>query len=247
MNISFGLPVANLSMISPFQLDKLIGKQNAKTSLIEYGGGGYYYPDNFGENKNRTELLNSIAAKIGVHMRQHRTKVLGLICDQVTSAKAKEAFQAYISKNDELIGIVALQYTPYAGGNGEIMWFKNSKGMDIPVITARYAIWNHGARNFANEGTPAYIAGKINTLAQGSTSTQTLTLVHAWSEFRDIGDSNDPLAENNNGDTRGITPVQWCVRRLDKKVKVVNVEELIWQARMQHNKAQMQEYLSKVF
>ncbi|RFS20067.1 hypothetical protein DVR12_20315 [Chitinophaga silvatica] len=247
MNISFGLPVANLSMISPFQLDKLIGLQNAKTSLIEYGGGGYYYPDNFGESKNRTELLNAIASKIGIHMRQHRTKVLGLICDQVTSAKSKEAFQAYISKNDELIGIVALQYTPYAGGNGETMWFKNSKGIDIPVITARYSIWNHGGQNMSNEGTPAYIASKINSLAQGNTSTQTLTMVHAWSDFRDIGDSNDPLAENQNGNTRGITPIQWCVRRLDKKVKVVNVEELIWQARMQHNKQQTKEYLSKVF
>ncbi len=114
---------------------------------MEYGGGGYYYPDNFGELKNRTELLNMIATKIGSHMRQHRTKVLGLICGDVVSAKSKEAYQAYISKNDQLAGIVAIQYTPMRVATERSCRFKNDAGVDIPVITARYSIWNHGAQN----------------------------------------------------------------------------------------------------
>ena len=247
INMSYGLPVANLSMLSPYQLDRLMGQQHQSASYVEYGGGGYYYPDNFGELKNRPQLLEQIASKVGSHMRQHRTKVLGLICGDVTSAKSKEAFQAYINKNDQLIGIVALQYTPYAGGNGEIMWFKNSQGIDIPVITARYSIWNHGAQNLANEGTPAYIAGKINALSAGNTKTHTLTMVHAWSNFKDIGASNDPLLENQNGDTRGITPATWCAKRLNENVKVVNVEELIWQTRMHHRADQTKEFLKKYF
>lgn len=248
IKMSYGLPVANLSMISPYQLDRLLGMQHENNSVIEYGGGGYYYPDNFGDLKNRPELLNSIATKISSHMRQHRTKVLGLICENVTSAKAKEAYQAYISKNDQLEGVVALQYTPYAGGNGEIMWFKNAKGMEIPVITAKYSIWNHGAQNLPNEGTPAYISGKINEQTNGAAKTShTLTMVHAWSNFKDIGASVDPLAENQGGNVRGITPVTWCAKRLNDKVKVVNVEELIWQARMKFRPDQTKAYLNKVF
>lgn len=247
INMSYGLPVANLSMLSPFQLERLIGMQHQNTSLVEYGGGGYYYPDNFGDLKNRPQLLEQMATKIGSHMRQHRTKVLGLICGEVSSAKAKEAYQAYINKNDQLIGIVALQYTPYAGGNGEIMWFKNSKGVDIPVITARYSIWNHGGQNRPNEGTPAYIASKINALAAGAEQTHSLTMVHAWSEFKDIGTSTDPLAENQGGDVRGVTPATWCAKRLNEKVKVVNVEELIWQVRMHFRPEQTKEFLTKYF
>jgi hypothetical protein len=247
INMSYGLPVANLSMFSPYQLDRLMSAQHQNTSLVEYGGGGYYYPDNFGELKNRNELLKQMATKIGSHMRQHRTKVLGLICSDVVSAKAKEAYQAYISENDQLTGIVAVQYTPYAGGNGEVMWFKNSKGMDIPVITARYSIWNHGSQNHASEGTPAYIASKINALTAGAEKTHTLTMVHAWSSFKDIGTSNDPLAENNGGNQRGVTPASWCAKRLNENVKVVNVEELIWQLRMKQRPEQTKEFLKQYF
>ncbi|WP_127124840.1 GxGYxYP domain-containing protein [Pseudoflavitalea rhizosphaerae] len=247
INMSYGLPVANLGMLSPYQLERLMGAQHQSASLVEYGGGGYYYPDNFGELKNRTELLNMIATKIGSHMRQHRTKVLGLICGDVVSAKSKEAYQAYINNNDQLAGIVAVQYTPYAGGNGEIMWFRNKQGVDIPVITARYSIWNHGAQNHASEGTPAYIASKINSLAAGNEKTHTLTMVHAWSSFKDIGNSTDPLAENNGGDQRGVTPATWCARRLNENVKVVNVEELIWQVRMKYRPEQTKEFLNKYF
>lgn len=247
LKMSFGLPVANLSMISPYQLDQIFSEQVPNNTLIEFGGGGYYYPDNFGDNKDRTELLDGIAQKVGAHMRQHRVKVLGLLCQDVLSTEAQEAYQAYITNNSQLIGIVAVQYSPYAGGEGQVMWFTNSEGIDIPVVTVRYALWNHGSSNLTNQGTPTYIAGKINELSTTDSTSYSVVAVHAWSEFSDIGTSTDPLAENVGGSTAGPEVVSWCKNKLNSNVKVVNVEELIWQLRMHERKEQTKNILSTYF
>ena len=245
LKMSFGIPVSNLSMISPFQLEKIFNEQKPTNTLIEYGGGGYYYPDNFGVDENRPELLTGIAKKVASHMRQHRVKVLGLICKDVKSVESQEAFKAYVENNDQLIGIIAIQYAPYSGGNGDVMWFTNTQGFDIPVITARYSIWNFGDHNKYNDGTPTYIAQKINELAEQSISPAfSLVAVHAWSKFKDIGNSMDPLAENIGGNEAGPVPASWCKRKINSKTKVVNVEELIWQLRMHKKPKQTTDFLS---
>jgi hypothetical protein len=230
--ISFGLPVCNLATMIPDQLTRLLENQAPSNSIIEYGGAGYLYADDFASNTDRTALLEKHAAMLAAHMRQRRVKILGLFCNDVASDAAKEAYQTYISQNDRLTGIIAVQYSPYAGGNGEVFWFQNTEGTNIPVITTRYSIWNLG-RNTSNEGTPAFVASKINELASTDKSTFSLVSVHAWSAFADIGDSNDLTAENTNGSYYGATPASWCMKRLNKNIKVVNTEELIWQLRMQ--------------
>jgi hypothetical protein len=244
--MAYGLPIANLSMIAPFQLNKIISEQIPGNSLIEFGGGGYTYVDNFADTKNRSEILNNLTIQVGNHMRQHQVNVLGLFSDNVVSEKSKEAYQAYIQNNDELIGIIAIQYDPYAGGDGQIMWFKNSKGYDIPVVTTRYSIWNFGNKNTRNQGTPSFVASKINS-APIESSPFSLVAVHAWSRFADIGESNDLLAENTNGTKSGATPVSWCQRRLNADVKVVNVEELIWQLRMRERTEQTKQFLAEYY
>lgn len=42
--------------------------------------------------------------------------------------------------NDPDEGIVVLQYSPYAGGEGEVLG-DNKAGYDIPVITVKYSLW----------------------------------------------------------------------------------------------------------
>ena len=232
--MTFGFPVMNLSMISPGQYAWLLGKQHPDVALMESLGGGYYYADHFGETKDRAALLDSIAAKVGIHMRQHRNKVLALVCMDVDSEEAKRAYEAYVRNNDELIGIVVIQYTPYAGGNGEIFWFENARGLHIPVLTVRYSIWNYGPGiNGELEGTPAYIASKYNDLARNSEPTFSVTSVHAWSTFTNTNGSADLTSENEpGGSVRGVESALQCMERLDPSVRIVNVEELIWQLRM---------------
>lgn len=232
--ISFGIPASNLSTMIPDLLSTLFAEQSPSNSMIEFGGNGYFYADDLAANlpAKRTELLNNHAQIISDNLRQRNIKLLGLFCNDVKSENAKQAYQAYISKNDQLVGVIAVQYTPYAGGNGEIMWFKNSKGINIPVVTVRYSIWNMGNSNSASEGTPAFIASKINSLSNASKSTFSMVAVHAWSAFSDIGESTSLTDENKNGTAYGATPVSWCVKRLNKKIRVVNAEEFFWQLRM---------------
>jgi len=162
IKMSFGLPVDNLSMIAPAMLKVLFDKQGSKTSIVQTFGGGYNYADNFGETSNRKGSLDKISKAIASHMRQHRVKVLALIAKDVRSVASVEAYQAYVDANDQLEGIIAVQYSPYAGGEGDIIWVTNSRGYDIPIVTIKYSIWNFGNSNNLREGTPTYIANKLN-------------------------------------------------------------------------------------
>lgn len=233
--MTFGYPVANLSMICPAQNGYLLEKQDPASSIMESFGGGYYYADEFAMLKDRPAVLDRLAKNVAAHMRQHRNNVLALVCMDVDSEAAREAYSSFIKNNDRLIGIVVIQYTPYAGGNGEIFWFENADGIRIPVITVRYSIWNYGeGRNGENEGTPAYIASKYNALASSSSEkTFSVTSVHAWSSFTRIDSDTDLTGENAEGGTvRGVESAELCQNRLDENIKVVNIEELIWQLRM---------------
>ena len=228
--MSFGLPVFGLSMVAPSQLDNLIGQQNANSTLMENFGGGYYYVDEYGERTNRKERLKEIAANTATYMQGRNCNVLGLFATNCKGGAAKEAYQEYISANNKLEGIIVVQYAPYAGGEGEIFWFKNSDGYDIPVITVRYSIWRFD-QNQSNQGTPAYIASKINN-HKGPTFSA--VCVHAWSRFSDLGEySNDPIAEaRGDGNIVGASAAKQCTRRLNESAQVVNIQELIWQVRM---------------
>lgn len=242
---SFGMPIGNLSMIAPSQLDNLLNMQKRESSIIESLGGGYYYIDQFGETANRQSVLKKQSEMIAKHMRQRNSKLLNVIAMDCKSEAAKEAYQAYIEANNQLEGIIAIQYAPYAGGEGEIYWFKNSDGYDIPVVTVRYSIWNFGDRNDTSQGTPAFVASKLN--ANGE-QTFSAVCVHSWSRFKDIGESDDLLAENdNNGDIIGAGAAKQCVKRLDESIRVVNMQELVWQLRMKYHPDETKKYLSEVF
>lgn len=179
-------------------------------------------------------------------MRQHRVKILGLVAKDVDSDAAKEAYAEYIAANDQLEGIVVIQYSPYAGGEGQIMWFENTKGYKIPVVTVRYSIWNFGQNNQEREGTPAYIASKINSDSRENPFT--VVSVHAWSKFTDTGGSDDPVAEAaEGGEVVGAGAAKLCMGRLNSDVKVVNLQELIWRIRMYYEPEQTLEILSKIY
>jgi hypothetical protein len=237
MKMSFGLPVDNLSMIAPSMLGSLLDNQGRNTSIVQTFGGGYNYADNFGVDIGRSESLKKISEGIAAHMRQHRIKVLGLIAKDVRSNASIEAYQAYVDANDQLEGIIAVQYTPYAGGEGDVVWITNSKGYDIPVITVKYSLWNFNGNNHAREGSPAYIAEKLNS--ESVDDPFSLVCVHAWSGFDPNGISG--------GDIKGAGAAKLCTDLLDDDTKVVNVEELIWRMRMQNRPEQTKKYLNEVF
>lgn len=247
VNMNFGVTVSNISMIDPLQFEKIMNLQSKKSTLIESFGGGYYYSDDFGINGNRKELLKGLAEKVGAHMRQHRIKILEQIAHDPKSDAAKESYQAFVDANSQLEGIVAIQYAPsYAAGGGEIIWVTNKEGYDIPVVTVRYSIWNMGNYNADRDGTPTYVANKLNSESEDSKFSA--VIVHAWSTFKDTGISTDELAENElGGEVRGASAAEMCARRLKDNYEVVNMQELIWRIRKYYRPEQTEKYLNEYY
>jgi hypothetical protein len=243
VKMNFGI-TTNTSMIDPLSFEQIISTQSKTSTLMESFGGGYYYADDFGTTGNRQELLTSLAKKVAAHMRQHRIKVLEQIAHDPKSNAAREAYQAFADANDQLEGIIAIQYAPsYAEGGGEIMWVTNKQGYNIPIITVSYAIWNHGAQNRQRDGTPTFVASRLN---ESSTKFSSV-IIHAWSNFTDTGNSPDEIAENASGDIRGASAAEMCARRLNDTHQVCNMQELIWRVRMHYEPEQTKKYLSEYF
>lgn len=244
VKMGFGIPVGNLSMTSPPWFYNIINKQDPNCTLVETLGGGYSYVDNYGEEGDRNKQLETLAKSTAAFMRQHRIKILGLMAHNVKSTDALNGYKAFVKANDQLEGIVTIQYSPYAGGEGEIYWIKNSNGFEIPVISIKYSIWNHGSRNNSREGTPAFVANKLKS--EGKNLSFSMIAVHAWSNFKNIGASNDELAENINGTIKGASAAKLCSDRLGESFEVVNIQELVWRIRMQYKENQTKQYLDVV-
>lgn len=226
VKMTYGLPISTLAMMAPVQLDNLIELQQPDCSLMEMLGGGYYYVDTYSQNHNRKANLKVAAKRLAAYMRQYQVKLLGVMAMDVKSTAAKEAYQAYVDANDQLEGIIALQYSPYAGGEGEIFWMTNKKGYDIPVITVKYSLWD---RLHEREGAPAFIASELKNKAQEESFS--VICVHAWSHFED--------------NAYGATAAKQCAGYLDDRFEVVNMQELVWRLRMSQRPEQTRDYLNK--
>ena len=212
--------VVNLSQTMPEVVDYMAETQPDNVSIIEYGG-GYQYPDLFAENKNREAALRELAKKVNVNMKRTGVKVFGFITQDIDGDASKEAYQVYAEEIENLTGMIAVQYSEYEEGNGEIFWVTDKEGIHIPVVTAKFLIWQDLKRDRA--GDPWKIAGLINSEASKQHAPDepaaTWTMMHSWSYF-------------NNA--RGLTPMRWCIDNLSSDVKVISIEEMLWRLRMQY-------------
>ena len=228
VKMSYGLPVSTLSMMAPAQLHNLMNLRRDECSVLEMLGGGYYYIDTYSQNINRNDNLKVAAERLAVSMRRYHVGLLGVMAMDVKSVASKEAYQAFVDANDRLEGIIALQYSPYAGGGGEVFWVTNKNGYDIPVITVRYSLWD---RIHEREGSPDFIASKLKAEAQ--VESFSAICVHAWSRFE--------------GNAHGAAAARLCAGKLDGRFEVVNMQELVWRLRMSRHPEQTLEYLNKIF
>lgn len=228
VKMSYGLPVSTLSMMAPAQLHNLMNLRRDECSVLEMLGGGYYYIDTYSQNNNRNDNLKIAAERLAVSMRRYHVGLLGVMAMDVKSAASREAYQAFVDANDRLEGIIALQYSPYAGGGGEVFWVTNKNGYDIPVITVRYSLWD---RIHEREGSPDFIASKLEAEAQ--VESFSAICVHAWSRFE--------------GNAHGAAAARLCAGKLDGRFEVVNMQELVWRLRMSRYPEQTLEYLNKIF
>jgi len=184
-------------------------------------------------------------------MKRTGTRMIGFNVAQYNSPEARQAYRVFAAQTDDLLAILVFQYAPYEAGAGETFWVKDQNGIDIPVVTARYSIWEH-QNNRPRSGTPAKVAREIRRSIEnaGKTPRYDWVIAHAWSWFRNAP-GTDENAENipqenvvaNHG-ARGYSPVTWCAERLPS-IRVVSPEELIWRIRMNHDPAQTKAFMNK--
>ncbi|MCD8080762.1 MAG: hypothetical protein LUF04_10265 [Bacteroides sp.] len=224
--ISWTLCPVNLSVVSTSTWNRMVQLKSPHSSFVEYGG-GYQYPDEFASRRpNRAELLTEFARRMDWHFRRLNLKVFGFICKDVFSPQAREAYEIYAREITGLTGMVAIQYAPYNAG-GTVLWVDNGQGEEIPVATARYAIWAD-LFDLSTRGAPDYIASQINREAAEAATRDRVslewTVVHAWSDFGRTTVS--PYRPQ-----KGYNTVRHADRLLSPLVKNVSLEELLWRIR----------------
>lgn len=235
---------AHLAQLCPEAIDYAVATQSPKDSFIEWGG-GYYYPDLFAlKRPNRWDLLARHAQRTWALMKRNNTRIIGFNVSKLDSSDASKAYEVFARQTDGLLAILAFQYYPYEGGVGKTFWVKDRNGLEVPVVTARYSIWEHSNnRQFA--GTPAKIARVIRESVENTPQSEQprydWAIVHAWSWFKKAP-GNDDEAENipqQNAAAEGgqslYGPATWCAERLPANIQAVGPEELIWRMRMKHN------------
>ena len=237
---------SQLAQLCPGAIDHALATRSTNDWFIEWGG-GYYYPDHFGRRRqNGWELLREQARRTWELMKKTHTRIIGFNLARYDSPETRRACEMFVAQTDGLVAILAFQYAPYEGGAGKVFWVKDRRGVEVPVISARYSMWEH-ANKRERAGTPAKIAREIRQTVEQTPREQLprfdWVITHAWSYFKKAPGA-DETAEDMpqegapaKGGTRGYTPVTWCAERLPDSVRVVSPEELAWRIRVQHDPA----------
>lgn len=238
--------LADLSQACPDAVGLLADTQPPETSVLMFGG-GYFYPDLFASvypAEQRRKLLARHARRVGWHMRRTGCRTLLFIAMELDTPAALEAYDIFAREIEELAGMFVMKYSPYEGGEGRIFWTRSARGEAIPVVSCSYSLWAN--LPFPRSGTPGEIAGQINAAVAeshfGGVERCEWVVIHAWSVFQDQA-SRDPQAaehaapgpvgtamESDNG-LAGLAAAGQCVSLLDKAVRVVSPEELVWRIR----------------
>jgi hypothetical protein len=188
-------------------------------------------------------------------MKKMNTRIIGFNVAKCDSPEALKAYEVFAGQTDGLLAIFVFQYSPYEGGAGKTFWVRNRNGTEIPVVTARYSIWEH-SNDRERTGTPAKLAREIQHSVEKAPGDQLprfdWVITHAWSYFKKApgADENaENLPQENaaaHGGVRGYSPVVWCAERLPASIRVVSPEELIWRIRMRHNPSETRELIGRL-
>ena len=245
----------HLAQLIPEAIGYALDTRTPNDSFIEWGG-GYYYPDHFGlKRSNRWELLAQQAGRTWKLMEKTNTRMIGFNFAQCDSSDAHKACEVFAGQTDGLLAILAFQYAPYEAGAGKVFWVKDRNGIEVPVVTARYSIWEH-ANNRQRAGTPAKVAREIRQTVERMPAKQLprydWIITHVWSYFKRAPGTDENAEDMQQeeapakGGIRGYLPVTWCAERLPDTIRVVSPEELFWRIRMQHDPSQTTTLMSQI-
>jgi hypothetical protein len=200
-------------------------------------------------------LLASHAQRTEAMMTKNGTQIIGFNFANCDSRDARRAYEVFAGQTTGLLAIFVFQYAPYEAGAGKTVWVKDRNGIEVPVITARYSIWEH-SNDRDRAGTPAKVAREIKQTVAQTPQAQLprydWVLAHVWSFFKESPgtneDSENMPQENavaNNG-VRGYLPVLWCAKRLPADIRVVSPEEMAWRIRMKRDPSRTRQIISQI-
>ena len=245
---------AHLAQLCPQAIEYALATRSPNDSFLEWGG-GYYFPDHFGQNRtNRWELLARHAQRTWELMKKTNCRIIGFNVARYDSREARRAYEVFAGQTDGLLAILVFQYNRYEAGAGKTFWVKDRNGIEVPVISARYSIWEH-TNGRERAGTPAKVAREIRETVQKTPQKDRprydWVITHAWSYFKRAPGADENAEDmpqetaSAEGGVRGYSPVTWCAERLPPGIRVVSPEELVWRIRMRHNPAQTQRVMSQ--
>ena len=171
-----------------YELDKLKPTESFTAGL---GANGYNYYDCFGtERGEKGEIWD-------LHLKRYN-KILKFLDWQYIEVMAsmgtfEDTDLSSFSENLEQVeGILWIAYSPYTLGKGKTRWIKNKSGMEIPVISAKYALWEN--TNMYNAGDADQMTKLIDgEIVPAGENEFSWLIAHAWSFTS--GDYFSPLDE----------------------------------------------------
>ncbi len=237
----------NLAQLCPYVLEDLFAHATPRDDFVCYGN-GYMYPDLFGEKRPGANSLALHARRLGEYLRFSGIHSLAFNLQDWDGPAAIAAYSTLARNIPTLDGIFTVQYYPYSGGEGRILWTSRGSGpagppgdVDVPIVSCAACIWANTGR--PRDATPAATAARLNSSPTGgatwSDANFTFVMSHCWSRFRDT--HGDPSLTAEDGadqdhdapDTaRGLLPTQWTVDRLGPKVRVVTPGEVLLLVRL---------------
>ena len=232
-------PYVDLAQLCPYALVDLFRRATRADDFVLYGG-GYFYPDQFG-SRREGDAMQRHARRLAAYMSFAGLRSLAYNLQDWDGPGAQRAYDTLAAEVPTLDGIFTVQYYPYSGGEGRILWARGA-GRDVPIVSCRLCLWANTGR--PRDTTPAGVAHWLNELPRGgarwSPEHFSFVMAHAWSRFRDTQGDPDLTAEEREvdqdhdtpGTARGLLPVQWTVQRLDPQVRVVTPAELLLLVRL---------------
>lgn len=127
-------PVNLIQMVSDSW--NLFTEQSAATpgSLTEFNGGLYIDLYGLSRASDTEAIRREYAGLVNQKLRSSGVKVFGCMTRDIGSTEALKAYQIYADSIEGLVGIIAIQYVPYNGGNGALYWVTNKAGKQYSRI-----------------------------------------------------------------------------------------------------------------
>lgn len=220
--LGWGLPIGDLLQVSPDAYNFYVETQGDKTSVMPHLG--YYYPDTFGKLRGpeqRAELLKRLAHRLEYTLKASGTSLFTFLVKDINGTEAKQAYQIFADEAPSLKAMFAIQYHPYEGGEGEVMWFPRKSGGEVPVTSAAWAIWKASEKRKRGL-VPTKLAARLSEEAEAAKKPfSDWLIIHAWSEFP------EEVADMPNAFSQGVDPTLKFFRQVNATVPVVTLEQIV--------------------